>query len=229
MSVTTASVIGGCWRIPADSDTPVHAVSAEPMPVSLWLRDEEAQVYADQACADQAWTSADRLVIRAVIRAGGLPPGGLSGMFSANPDVSRRRPASKRLSLFPARSMARLVRFQRICNAAELPDRNAESDDRDHQSGRADPVPHPHIHRLIGPDHREGKGNVYRVRRRYPHSLGCRTRSSCQRDALGVGHLTTSHQPDGRRSQMPTHRPSATTADNSVSAVAPKRYLRRQP
>ena len=167
-------------------------------------------------------------MIRAVIRAGDLPPVGPSGMFSANPDVSRRRPASKRLSL-SARSMARLVRFQRICNAAELPDRNAESDDRDHQSGHADPVPHPHLHRLIGPDHREGKGNVYLVPRRYPHNLGRRTRSSRQRDALGVGHLTTFHQPDGRRSQMPSHRPSATTADNSVSAVAPKRYLRPQP
>ena len=40
--MTTASVFGGCWRIPADSDPPVHAVPAQAMRVSRCLRDEEA-------------------------------------------------------------------------------------------------------------------------------------------------------------------------------------------
>src|ERR1039458_7670508 len=69
----------------------------------------------------------------------------------------RRRPVSKRICLFSVRSMARLVRFGCIRDADELPDRNAESDDRDHQSSQADPVPRLHLHRLLSRDLREGK------------------------------------------------------------------------
>ena len=68
----------------------------------------------------------------------------------------RRRPVSKRICLFSVRSMARLVRFGCIRDADELPDRNAESDDRDHQSSQADPVPRLHLHRLLSRDLREG-------------------------------------------------------------------------
>ena len=137
----------------------------------------------------------DRLVIRAVIRAGDLPLVGSSEILSANPDVRRRRPASKRLFLFSARSMARLVRFQRIWQIG-LSCLIATPNPMTVITNPATLIQSPtliHLHRLIDPDHREGKGNVYLVNRRYPHSLWCRTRSSCQRDARVVGHLTTSH------------------------------------
>ena len=95
--------------------------------------------------------------------------------------------------------MARLARFGRMCDADELPDRDAEPDDRDHQSSQADPVPHSHRHRLLGPDHREGKGNGCFVPLR--HHVLCRTCSSCQGGALAVGHPNL---PSARRTAQVT-------------------------
>jgi len=82
--------------------------------------------------------------------------------------------------------MARLACFRRMCDADELPDRDAEPDDRDHQSSQADPVPDPHRQRFLSPDHREGKGNGCFVPLR--HHFLCRTCSLCQGGALAVGH-----------------------------------------
>jgi hypothetical protein len=95
--------------------------------------------------------------------------------------------------------MARLARFRRMCDADELPDRHAEPDDRDHQSSQADPVPDPHRHRLLSPDHREGKGNGCLVPLR--HHFLCRTYSSCQGGALTVGHRNL---PSARRTTQVT-------------------------